>query len=398
MNTSEPASSQAATTGPAAIRGGVGGSPAQPIKTKPGPFDRAVLVLTLLAFAVCCGGWFWLGLNHGEAGWDFTGFYLAGNVPLGSLYDQTVVQEHGRRLLEPLGVDYYPPYVRPAVFSLLLRTVTWLPYWQAFSVWAAVQFIAYLLAIYLMSRRFRFAVELMVGFGLFYPAMMGVMTGQDSAGMALLLAVGLLLLLDDKPVAAGLVLALCLYKFNLVFLIPAVLLVKKQYRALGWLCAGGAALAVTSALLSPVNQYLDLLQNIPKYTIGYEPAKTMIGFRSLSYAAGLPALYYLLAAVGAGLTVLVARRLPLAEAFCAALVGSMLCGFHVAWYDGVCLLIPIIVAMAGRSRATMLPAALLLFLFPLWPYSPTIISLLILSLWLALSRPYFMKRNLFAPG
>ncbi len=365
----------------------------EPVKPAPRPADRAVVILTLLAFAVCCGGWLWLGLSHGEAGWDFTGFYLAGNVPLESVYDQTVVQDYGRRQLEPLGVDYYPPYVRPAVFSLLLRAVTWLPYWPAFTVWAAVQFIAYLLAIYLMSRRFRFAIELMVGFGLFYPAMMGIMTGQDSAGMALLLTVGLLLLLDDKPVAAGLVLALCLYKFNLVFLLPPVLLVKKQFRVLGWLCAGGAVLAVASALLSPVDQYLDLLQNIPKYTFGYEPAKTMIGLRSLAYAAGLPALYYPLAAVAAGFTVLAARRLPLAEAFCMALVGSMLCGFHVAWYDGVCLLIPIVVAMAGPSRATMIPSALLLFLFPLWPYSPAIISLLILSLWLALSRPDLTKKH-----
>ena len=365
----------------------------EPVKPAPGPADRAVVILTLLAFAVCCGGWLWLGLASEQAGWDFPGFYIAGNVPLESLYDRAVSYDYGTRQLGPLGVDYYPGYVRPAVFSLLLRAVTWLPFWEAFTVWAAIQFIAYLLAIYLMWRRFRFPIELMVGFGLFYPAMMGIITGQDSAGLALLLTVGLLLLLADKPLAAGLVLALCLYKFNLVVLLPAMLLVKKEFRALGWLCAGGAALAAASALLSPVDQYLDLLRNIPKFTVQYEPARTMIGLRSLSYAAGLPALYYPLAAVAAGFTVWAARRLPLAEAFCAALVGSMLCGFHVAWYDGVCLLIPIGVAMAGPSRAAMIPSTLLLFLFPLWPYSPAIISLLILSFWLVLSWPYLRTHS-----
>ncbi len=271
----------------------------EPVKPAPGPADRAVVILTLLAFAVCCGGWLWLGLASEQAGWDFPGFYIAGNVPLESLYDRAVSYDYGTRQLGPLGVDYYPGYVRPAVFSLLLRAVTWLPFWEAFTVWAAIQFIAYLLAIYLMWRRFRFPIELMVGFGLFYPAMMGIITGQDSAGLALLLTVGLLLLLADKPLAAGLVLALCLYKFNLVVLLPAMLLVKKEFRALGWLCAGGAALAAASALLSPVDQYLDLLRNIPKFTVQYEPARTMIGLRSLSYAAGLPALYYPLAAVAA---------------------------------------------------------------------------------------------------
>ena len=285
----------------------------EPVKPAPGPADRAVVILTLLAFAVCCGGWLWLGLASEQAGWDFPGFYIAGNVPLESLYDRAVSYDYGTRQLGPLGVDYYPGYVRPAVFSLLLRAVTWLPFWEAFTVWAAIQFIAYLLAIYLMWRRFRFPIELMVGFGLFYPAMMGIITGQDSAGLALLLTVGLLLLLADKPLAAGLVLALCLYKFNLVVLLPAMLLVKKEFRALGWLCAGGAALAAASALLSPVDQYLDLLRNIPKFTVQYEPARTMIGLRSLSYAAGLPALYYPLAAVAAGFTVWAARRLPLAR-------------------------------------------------------------------------------------
>ena len=389
MNLPEPAPSQPGGTGPASAR---------PTATTSAPTDPAVLVLTLLAFFVCCCGWFWLGIEFEQTGWDFTGFYIAGHVPLESLYDQTVVHEYGRRLLEPLGVEYYPPYVRPAVFSLLLRTVTWLPYWQAFTVWAAAQFVAYLLAIYLLFQRFRPANEILVGFGLFYPAMLGIITGQDSVGVALLLSAGLLLLLDDKPMAAGLVLALCLYKFNLVFLIPVVLLIKKQFRVLGWFCVGGAVLAAASILLSPADQYLDLLQNIPKYTAQYEPGRTMIGFRSLSYAAGLPEMYYVLAALAAAFTVWAASRLPLTEAFCAALVGSTLCGFHVAWYDGVCLLVPIIVALAGRSRAAMFSSGLLLFLFPVWPYSPAIISLLILILWLGFTRPLPMKQNQAAPG
>src|SRR5262245_23930213 len=36
-------------------------------------------------------------------GWDFTGFYTAGNVPLRSLYDRAVFVEFGKTHLAPFG-------------------------------------------------------------------------------------------------------------------------------------------------------------------------------------------------------------------------------------------------------------------------------------------------------
>ncbi|MDA1312571.1 MAG: glycosyltransferase 87 family protein [Acidobacteria bacterium] len=349
--------------------------------------DRAVLALSLIAFLGCCAGWLWLALNFPETGWDFTEFYLAGRVPVGSLYDQTTFQEYGQRLLLPLGIDYYPPYVRPAVFSLLLRPLMLLNYWPAYWTWAALQFICYLAAIFLLRTRFPFAGELIVGFGLFYPGMMGIVTGQDAHTFTLLLTAGLLLLLKEKPIIAGLVLALCLYKFNLILLIPLLLLVKKEYRALASMAGGGAILAAASALVTSPAQYIELLTTIPEYTISFEPEKVMIGFRAVAHGLGYPVLYYPLAALGAVGSILAMRKLPMAMAFCVAVLGSVLIAYHVTWYDGVCLIIPIIAAMSTESKLANAPAIFLLFLFPLWPYSKLLTCAFITLLWIALALP-----------
>lgn len=344
------------------------------------------MALSLIAFLGCCAGWLWLAIGSDGTGWDFTGFYVAGQVPVSSLYDQTVFQETGRRLLEPIGIEYYPPYVRPAVFSLPLQLISWLPYWNAYWVFAGFQYVFYLVAIYLLWKQFRFPAELVVGFGFFYPGMMSIVVGHDPNVEALLAALALVLLLRDKPGAAGLVLALALYKFNLVLLIPLMLLIKKQYRALAWMTGGGAALAFTSALLVSPAAYLELLPNIPRYTVGYEPGKTMIGFRQLAYWLEAPGLYYPLAVAGVAFCLFAIWKAPLTEAFCIALAGSMLCGFHVAWYDGSCLIVPMAVVLAKSSQPAALISACLMFLFPLWPFSPTAISVLLLLLVIALGR------------
>ena len=358
-----------------------------PVKAPPTPLDRTVLILSFLVFALCCGGWLWLGMIHEESGWDFTGFYLAGNVPLVSLYDQTVVQEYGRRLLEPLGIQYYPPYVRPAVFSLAWRPLMGMPYWTAFAVWAALQFGFYLGSLALLSRVFRFPVELVVGFGLFYPGLFGIITGQDASGFLFLLATGLFLLLTRRDKWAGVVLAGTLYKFNVALLIPVLLLLQKKYQALRWMLGVGALLMAASSLLTPIDSYLELLANIPNYTTGFTP-RNMVSLRSPAHALGAPEVYYILGLMVAAFCVVAMRRLPAAEGFSIAVLGSLLCSYHATWYDGTLLMIPTLQAFAGSSTAAKLSSAVLVFVFFLWPYQPAVMVALMLVLMVALARPW----------
>src|ERR1700686_293967 len=97
------------------------------------------LPIAIVVFLLLSGGLLWMRFSVGrDLGHDFTAFYLAGNMPVRSLYDQTEFRALGERLLGPLGITYYPPYVRPAVFALPLRLIMWLPYRKAFTVWLIV--------------------------------------------------------------------------------------------------------------------------------------------------------------------------------------------------------------------------------------------------------------------
>ena len=340
--------------------------------------DISILAVSLLTFAVCCGAWAWFATVFPETAWDFTEFYIAGRVPITSLYDQDVFHEYGDRLT-PHAVDYYPPYVRPAIFSLPLRALMWLPYWPAYAVFACLQFACFLGALYLLRKRFAVPIELLAGFGLFYPAMMGIITGQDSNAVALLLAAGLVLLLDHKDRAAGIVLALCLYKFNLMLLLPVLLLIKRRYEAFRWFCGAAALLAAGSTLVSPPGQYLTLLRNISRYTIGFSPGR-MIGLRALAYGLGEPALYYLFAALAVLGSIWAMKRLAMPQAFCVAILGALLCSYHVNWYDGAVLLVPLMLAFGSTAPWPKLAAAPLLFAFPVWAAFPKVIAALLLLL------------------
>lgn len=58
----------------------------------------------------------------------------------------------------------------------------------------------------------------------------------------------------------------------------------------------------------------------------------------------------------------------------------MLCSYHVNWYDGAVLLIPLTLAFACRPALPKLVAAPLLFAFPVWAFSNVIAGLMLLLL------------------
>ena len=338
--------------------------------------EGRLALVSLSVFVLCCSAWVLMALYFPQTGWDFTQFYIAGNIAPASLYDQAVFQQFGRSL-EPAGIHYYPPYVRPSVFSLPLRLVMWLPYWPAFAAWAAIHFACYVLALYLLHRQFRFPPWLMAGFGLFYPAMFGIITGQDSNASLLLMVVALRLLQSDRQTAAGVALGLAVYKFNLILLLPIFLLVQERYRAFAWFCATAAILFASSLLITPAGSYLALLGSIQKYTIGFEPAR-MLGLRGTAYALQAPYLYPVFALGLAALCIVAFRYLPLVESFCIMLMGSLLCAYHVGWYDASVLAIPCVVVLSRPGTMCRILAAALLF-GPAWMWAPGL-PLLILAL------------------
>src|SRR5215813_722217 len=104
--------------------------------------SRIELLLNLALFVCLCTMWLRFAFTYSQTAWDFSMFYAVAHVPLAQIYDQPVVQEYGKRVMGPLGINYYAPYLRPAAGVLLLKPLTYFPYWTAYWIFAGIQLAA----------------------------------------------------------------------------------------------------------------------------------------------------------------------------------------------------------------------------------------------------------------
>ena len=328
------------------------------------------VVYSCLAFLGLSSLWLAWGMRFPQTGWDFTQFYIAAHLPVRSLYSRPAFLDFGEKSLAPLGIHYYPPFVRPAVFSLALKPLALLPYWSAYWVWAAVGFAAYAVTLFILFRWLALPKALLPAFAAFTPSLLGIITGQDANAYLLVLVSGLLLVVREKQIAGGCLLALCAYKFNLIIFLPLVLLSKARWKSVSSFGIGTAAAALASAALVSPSEYLALLRTIPIHTVGFTPG----GIRGIAVRAGHAGWYYPCALAGAALCVYLIWKLPLVEAFCVAITGGLLLAYHVTWYDCALLVLPIAVAWRGASTITR-AVLLALLLFPvLWFVSKEILQ------------------------
>ena len=318
------------------------------------------VVYSCLVFLGLSSLWLIWAMRFSQTGWDFTQFYIAAHLPVSALYSRSAFVDFGENSLAPLGIHYYPPFVRPAVFALALKPLAVLPYWSAYWVWAAVGFAAYAATLLILFRWLALPNALLPAFAAFMPSQFGIITGQDANVYLLVLVSGLLLVVREKQLVGGCLLALCAYKFNLIIFLPFVLLSKARWKSLSSFGIGTASAALVSAALVAPSEYLALLRTISIHTIGFTPG----GIRGVAVRAGHEGWYYPFALAGAALCVYLIWKLPLVEAFCVAITGALLLSYHVTWYDCALLVLPIAVAWRGASIVTR-TVLLALLLFPL---------------------------------
>jgi hypothetical protein len=314
----------------------------------------------VIGFLALSGAWLMIALHFSQTGWDFTQFYIAAHLPLKSLYSQSAFETLGNQRLLPLGVRYYPPFVRPSVFALLFRPLRWFGYWHAYWIWVAVGFLAYCVSVVLLRRRFQLPMTLIPALALFYPPMFGLITGQDSNVYLLVLLVGFLSLQSGRDWLAGALLALCTYKFNLVLLMPVLFAFQRKWKTLAAFCGLSSGLALLSINLAPLSEYLQLLRTIPQRTIGIAPG----GLRGLLMHHAH--WYWLLAGVGIGGCVYLMGRSNLEHGFCIAIIGALLFGYHAGWYDCVLLLLPIAMIWREANATSRYPLLAMVVFPPAW--------------------------------
>jgi hypothetical protein len=310
-------------------------------------------------------------------GWDFTMFYVASHLPAGQLYNRTAYLETAERLLGGSEVKYFPPYIRLAIFALPLRPLGWFSYKNAFLIWTAIQFGCYLASLFLLRSIYPFPPEALLGWALFYPSMHGIWQGHDESALLLLVVVAFFLLKSGREKLAGVLFALCAYKFNLFVLIPLYLLIRRQWQALGYGIGTTAILVGVSFSLQSPRTYFDYLKRVPEMSINFDPA-SITSLRGLTL--GHPWLY--------GVTVVAVVLLALwaisvtdeTSGFAIAITGSLLIAYYTFYYDLTLLAIPIMVILAKGGRWSRIAPLTLLVGVPLWFGPPRYMAILVVAL------------------
>ncbi len=196
----------------------------------------------------------------GRLGGDYPAFHAAGELVLAepgleaaALYDPELQNAEQAKVLPP-SEDGRLYFGYPAFYAAPFALLAMLPYDLAYLAYTALMTAALAAAIALVRPMCRLVrdrpVETMAVAVTFYPMFRAVGGGQNTS-LTLLLMVGFWRLLrDDRDGAAGLILALLLYKP--VFAIPflGVLVLSRRWRVLGGAAVGTGVLYAVGALVT----------------------------------------------------------------------------------------------------------------------------------------------------
>ena len=314
--------------------------------------------------AIVLVNWLLQALASPQTGWDFPVFYIAGKLPIHLLYDRAAFAAVWQHDLAPLGVPHWAAYVRPSVFALLLHPLASIPYGHALWLWMSAGLCAYLAAVGLLVHKFRLPSFFLPACAAFFPALAGIISGQDTAVYLLAFVVAMILLDRGRDALAGAVLVLCLCKFNLAMLVPLVLLAHRRYQALLSFSLGAVGIAAISFSLTPFRSYVSAIAHAQSDTPGFYP----VGLRGFSVAIGQPWCYLILAALVGAVCVWLIIRLPLNEGMCIAITGALLISPYITWYDSTLLVIPLAVLSARANPALRWTSLAVLAAIPLWEH------------------------------
>ncbi len=179
---------------------------------------------------------------------DFVSFYAAGKLVLAGspvlAYDQAAhaAMEHAVRGPDgPYQYFFYPP-----VYLLLCAAFAWLPYYAAYALFELLGLVPLILVMRTIMRQ---SGWVWLGPLLAFPAVFWTIGLGQNAFLTAALLGGFTLLLDRRPVTAGMLMGMLCYKPHFGLLAPVALLAGRRWRA--FLAAGAmvAGLVLLSALL-----------------------------------------------------------------------------------------------------------------------------------------------------
>ena len=222
---------------------------------------RLVAALVLVAFVI--GAVVLLlgaqGMNDSAGrplGTDFSSFYAAGTMVHDGMAAQAFDRvAHFARQQAIFGPDaHYYAFQYPPVFLLVAAGMAKLPYLASLAVWQAATFILYLLALraILFSTNSVAPDKLWLLLAIAFPAVFINLGHGQNGFLTVALFGGALALIDRRPLIAGMLIGLLIYKPQFGLMIPLVLLATGRWRVI-FAATGTVAvlLGVTLLALGP---------------------------------------------------------------------------------------------------------------------------------------------------
>jgi len=336
----------------------------------------AVLALVVLALYVLFGvavathSHGRLGPNGAPLFYDFSAFYEAGQLAgaghAASAYDDSVMAAMQQKDFP--GAVTRLPWNYPPSFQLMLTPLAALPYLAAWLVWSLALYAAYgLLARQLLPTRHLWIALLLPA------AAINILVGQNGLLSTVLLGGGVLLL-ERRPILGGVLLGLLTYKPHFAVLVPVVLIMSRQWRALAGAVASAAVMVLASAAAFGVAPWLAFVHKALApanvVTTSSSDWRTVPSIQTLARTLGVPApldmalhgLVALAATVGAVRVWLKTRDSALRAGALAA--AALLVTPYLRLYDLALLILPLAALMPrGGQRIPLGEAAILAFVW-----------------------------------
>lgn len=327
--------------------------------------ERAQLFAIIVISAYLVAAVVWVIKSNGmldpgnkPLGYDFVTFWVASKLALNgdfvSVYDKAQFLALQREIVpgtKALFLWNYPPQ-----FLLVVMPLALLPYFTAFFAWTLAAFALFLFVVH------RFApTQATLLLATAFPATFWNMThGQNGFVLAALFG-GAMLLLERRPILAGVLIGLMTFKPHLGLLIPIALLFGRHWTAFAAAAATTVIFALVSTAVVGVDAWVAFLRELPTINglleTGKLPWKRMVSaFANLRMlGVGLEFAYasqILSALVAAALVALVWMRCAATALRAAVLVaGAPLATPYVFDYDLAMLAVPIAaIAWDGLQR------------------------------------------------
>ncbi len=329
----------------------------------------AYSAIFVVMYVVAAGIWLAMSsggidINGRPIGPDFVNVWAAGSLALtdrsADIYEYTAHHEAQKAAFGGAHVPYFGWHY-PPMFLLLALPLALLPYLAALSLWLLSTLPLFLLAVYRILPR-RESLLLALAFpGVF----VNLSHGQNGFLTAALLGGGLLLL-ERRPLLAGLLFGLLTYKPQFGLLIPLVLLLGQRWDTIVVAAGTAAFVAMVSLLLFGPETWIAFLDSlaltreviVEQGVTGWHKIMSVFAAARM-YGAGIELAYLIQAAVGicAMATVLWLWALTVPHGLkCAALVAATpLLTPYVLDYDLVILALPVAWLAADGLRRGFLP-------------------------------------------